>query len=243
MFGPGARTRIQDQLIRYAESDPAVTAAAWTGSTADGTVDAWSDTDLVLAVRGDLARTVDRWTAWLVGEHDAQHHWDLTAAPAVVRVFLLPHWLEIDLTFAPEEHFGPRGHRWQTIFGEARAVERFADPQPNQLTGMVWHHALHAWICLRRDRWWQAEHWISALRDHTLTLACIRLGLPAAYAKGAHFLPAELTVPLEATLVQSLDEPELRRALGAAIEAACAELTRSDPPLAARLNPMLAELT
>jgi hypothetical protein len=42
-------------------------------------------------------------------------------------------------------------------------------------------------------RWWQAEHWISAMRDHVITLACVRLGYPAHYAKGAHLLPEDLT--------------------------------------------------
>jgi acyl-CoA synthetase (AMP-forming)/AMP-acid ligase II len=44
-------------------------------------------------------------------------------------------------------------------------------------------------------RWWQAEHWISAMRDHVITLACVRLGYPAHYAKGAHLLPEDLTTP------------------------------------------------
>jgi hypothetical protein len=40
--------------------------------------------------------------------------------------------------------------------------------------------ALHARICIERGRWWQAEHWISAMRDHVITLACLRLGYPGA---------------------------------------------------------------
>jgi hypothetical protein len=48
---------------------------------------------------------------------------------------------------------------------------------------------------------------------------------------------------LETTLVRSLDEPELRRALAAAINANVAtdELAISDPGLATTLRPMLAE--
>jgi hypothetical protein len=71
----------------------------------------------------------------------------------------------------------------------------------------------------------------------------LRLDLPAAHAKGAHFLPDEVTVPLEQALVRELTEPELRRALTATIAAATAELHRSDAGLAAELSPMLAELT
>ncbi|WP_225448257.1 hypothetical protein [Streptacidiphilus sp. P02-A3a] len=55
-------------------------------------------------------------------------------------------------------------------------------------------------MCVERQRWWQAEHWVSAVRDQVLALACLRLGHPTGYAKGAHLLPPELTAPLAARL-------------------------------------------
>jgi len=79
--------------------------------------------------------------------------------------------------------------------------------------GLSWHHTLHARVCIERDRPWQAEYWISGLRDHALTLACLRLGLPAAYAKGADAVPREVTAGLEAALVRSLAKDDLWRAL------------------------------
>jgi len=59
----------------------------------------------------------------------------------------------------------------------------------------------------------------------------------------ADLLPPELTAPLEETLVCSLDEDELRRALDAAAAALVAELERADSALAARLRPTLEALT
>ncbi|WP_305788272.1 hypothetical protein [Symbioplanes lichenis] len=243
MFTPPDRDRLRAALLARAGADPAVTGAAWTGSQATGGGDRWSDTDLVLSVRDDVATVTDNWTQWLETEFGVRHHWDLAVGASVVRVFLLPGWLEVDLTFAPEAEFGARGHRWQTIFGQARTLDRWPDPEPAHLTGLLWHHALHAWVSLERGRWWQAEHWISAMRDHVITLACVRLGLPSAYAKGAHLLPPELNEPLAATLVRELSEAGLRRALDAALALVTDELTRSDPDAARRLGPMLAELS
>lgn len=242
MFTAEDRDRVSAQLLERAEADDSITGAAFTGSLATGDGDRWSDTDLVLAVRGDLTATVDKWTRWLYGELGAVHHWDLTAGPTFTRVYLLPGWLEVDLTFTPEDQFGPRSRRWRTIFGQPRQFQPFPPANPEQLAGLVWHHALHARICIERGRWWQAEHWISAIRDQVITLACLRLGYPASYAKGAHLLPGDLSAPLEATLVRSLGEPELRRAMAAAITVATAELKRSDLALADRLRPMLTEL-
>jgi hypothetical protein len=87
----------------------------------------------VLAVCGEPGPVARRWTRWLCGELGALHHWDLPAPPRIIRVFLLPGWLEIDLTFAPEEEFGPRGPQWRTIFGQARPLEPFPAPDPDTL--------------------------------------------------------------------------------------------------------------
>ncbi|MFK4105398.1 hypothetical protein ACI2L1_36115 [Streptomyces sp. NPDC019531] len=243
MFTVEERDRLRERLLARAEADETVVGAAFTGSYADGEGDRWSDTDLVLAVRGDLTPTLDRWTGWLYDDLGARHHWDLSVGAGVIRVFLLPGWLEIDLTFATEAEFGPRGPQWRTVFGRPRPLAPFAPPDADTLAGLLWHHALHARACIERARWWQAEHWISALRDHVITLACLRLDLPAAHAKGAHLLPDALSAHLETTLVRSLAAEELHRALTAAITVATAELELSRPELATRLAPMLAELT
>jgi hypothetical protein len=242
VFTVGERDRVQELLLARAEADDAVAGAGFTGSHATGEDDRWSDTDLVLAVRGELSPVVNRWTRWLYDVLGALHHWDLPAGTRLIRVFLLPGWLEIDLTFTPEEEFGPRGPQWRTLFGQPRPLAPFPAPDPDTLAGLIWHHAWHAHVSIERDRGWQAEHWISTMREHVITLACVRLDYPAAHAKGAHLLPRRLATALETTLVRSLSEAELRRALAAVISVVTGELPCCDPALAARLEPMLAEL-
>lgn len=237
------RDDVRERLLDLARTDGAITGAALTGSLATGRGDPWSDIDLVLAVRGALAPTVDSWTGRLYAEFGALHHWDLVSSPGTIRVFLLPDWLEVDLTFSPEAEFGPRGPQWRTVFGRTAELPPFAPPDREKLIGLAWHHALHARICIERGRRWQAEHWISALRDHLITLACLRLDHPAVYAKGAHLLPDEVTGPLEATLIGSMAGNELRRALKAAADLLAAEIARWDTALADRLRPALDELT
>ncbi|XUL88715.1 hypothetical protein ACQ86D_20410 [Streptomyces galilaeus] len=244
MFTPEQRDRTRARLLARAEADASIVGLAFTGSHAAGDGDRWSDTDLVLAVQGEVTAAVARWTAWIYDEFDARHHWDLGVGGAsVIRVFLLPGWVELDLTFTPESEFGARGPQWRTVFGNPHTQPAFAPPDRNTLIGFAWHHALHARICIERDRPWQAAHWINALRDQLITLACLRLDLPTAYSKGAHLLPDEVIAPLETTLVRSLTEPELRRALTATVTAATVELDLSAPELATRLRPMLLELT
>jgi hypothetical protein len=236
------RDRVRERLLDLAQADPGIPAAAVTGSLAAGAGDRWSDLDLALAVRGSLAGALARWTGLLYGEFGALHHWDLPSGTSVYRVFLLPGGLEVDLGFSPEEEFGPRGPNWLTCFGApATGLRPVAPPDRDELAGRGWHHVLHARASIGRRRYWQAEYWISAVRDQVVALACLRLGCPPFHAKGAHLLPAPVTAPLEAALVRSLDEPELHRALAAATAALLAELKRSDPSLTARLRPVLTD--
>jgi hypothetical protein len=234
------RDRVQERLLALAESDPAIVGAAITGSLATGEGDRWSDLDLAFAIDGDLDPALERWTRHLCDDFAALHHWDLPSVTSIYRVFLLPEWLEVDIAFTPAADFRPRGPKWRTVFGTAGQPAPAPPPSHDTLAGMAWHHALHARVSIERRRWWQAEYWIGAVRDQMIALACLRLGHPAHYAKGAHLLPEELTAPLAATLVRSLDEAELRRALDAATTALAAELERTDPALASRLRPMLA---
>ena len=263
MFAVQERDRVRQRLLDIAEADPAITGAAITGSYALGGADRWSDIDLCFAIDGSLSASLDQWTARLYRDFAAVHHWDLPSGSTVYRVFLLPECLEVDLGFSPTEDFGPRGPHWRIVFGEAEAPQAEAPqaeapqaeaPQAeapraavparhDELAGLAWHHALHARVCIERHRQWQAVHWIGALRDQVFALACLRLGHPTHYAKGAHLLPEPVTAPLEATLVRSLDEAHLRYALHAAVTALAGELEHHDEALATRLRPMLAELS
>jgi len=101
---------------------------------------------------------------------------------------------------------------------------------------------LHAYVCIQRSSPWQAEYWISALRDHTLTLMSDRLDHPGDYLKGADHLPPETTATLREGLVRSLDIAELSRALRAVTHAFVAELRAVDPGLADALGSRLLEV-
>ncbi|MEV4121600.1 hypothetical protein [Micromonospora sp. NPDC049645] len=243
MFCVAKRDSIREQLLALAEGDPSVVGAAITGSHAVDQGDRWSDIDVVFGIEGSLDSAMHRWTELLYRDFAAVHHWDLPSGSAVYRVFLLPDMLEVDIGFAPAASFGPDGPAWRTVFGHPVPPTQ-DDPSPSRrtLVGLGWHHALHAWICIQRHRWWQAEQWIGALRGQVLALACLRLGHPTSYAKGAHLLPAEVTAPLNATLVRALDEVELTRALYATMAALIAELALADAALSARLASIFSDL-
>ena len=77
------------------------------------------------------------------------------------------------------------------------------------------HHAVRARYSIARDRRWQAEHWITGVREQALTLACLKRGLDWANGRGIDQLPADVLSQATDGRVRSLDRPELLRALKA----------------------------
>jgi predicted nucleotidyltransferase len=243
MFTVEERDRVRNYVLEMARADPRVTAGALTGSTAIGAEDNWSDIDIAFGIEdGTSPETVlADWTEVLERELGTLHYWDLPFRSSLYRVFLLPSGLEIDVAVTPHQDFGPRGPRFRTLFGTTHQMEPPPKPALRYLSGLCWHHVLHARSSIERGKPWRAEHWIRAIRDHVLTLACLRLGEEYAEARGADLLPGSVTGPLADALVRSLDEAELRRALAATTTSFLAELEAWDPKLRERLQPPLQE--
>ncbi len=136
--------------------------------------------------------------------------------------------------FSQEDRDRLRSRVLQMADQDARVV---ADA--GQLFGLAVHHALRARFCVERGRLWQAEHWLSGLRDEALNLACLRRGLPARNGRGYDELPAEVLGAFEGALATSLAQEELLRALAVAIDG----LLREAGELAARVAPEMRKLT
>lgn len=244
MFSEEERNRLRQTLLDRAKADPRITGAAITGSFAGGTADRWSDLDLYFGVGGGATRdeVLEDWSGFIYRQYGALHHFNLQAGPAIYRAFLLPDGLEVDLAFTPETAFGARRKTFQLVFGEPAPPPAEAELDPYHLIGLAWHHILHARIGIERRRSWLAEYWIHTVRDHTLTLACRRLGQAIDHGKGFDALPAVLLAEYEQTLVRSLESAELARALAAVTERFLAELRAIDHELYRTLAVPLREL-
>ena len=244
MFSVDDRAALRDALIGAARRDARITGVALTGSSSTGAEDRWSDIDLAFGVAGGANRAalIAEWTERMYRDQDAVHHTDVMAGAALFRVFLLRNTLQVDLAFWPESEFGAIASTFRLVSGSARERPAFPGPSSEPLIGMAWLYALHARSCIARGKVWQAEYMISGLRDHVLALACVRHGVPAAQGRGMDSLPAEVSAPIAAALVRSLDVVELRRAFASACELLLAEIGAVDAELARRLAGIMHEL-
>jgi len=245
MFTIEQRDHVRYRVLELAKADQRVTGGAFTGSMAFSSGDRWSDIDIAFGISdgNSLETVLHDWTQVLDHEFSVIDHFDLSPGSSIYRVFLLQSGLEVDVAVTPGKDFGARGPQFRVLFGSIKKLQDTPQPSASAFIGPGWHHVLHARSSIERNKPWQAEYWISGIRDHTLALACLRFGENAYYGRGVDNLPAVVTNPLSDALVRSLDEPELRRALTVATRCFISELEEYNPSLCSRLSPLLQEFS
>ena len=256
MFTVEQRDALRERMLELAKEDERAVAGAAVGSLAVGSGDRFSDLDLTFGIADGepVANVLDDWTRTLAEELDAVQLADLQAGPTIYRVFLLPDALQFDLSMTPATEFRPAGPKFQLLFGETAADEPQAPRRPpgglfiptpsvaGDIFGWGVIYALHARACIERGRAWQAEHYVDAVRDHALSLACLHRGLTAVQARGYDELPPETLAGFDRTHVGSVEPDALRPALAAAVLALLNEGAEADLPDADVVAERLAEL-
>jgi hypothetical protein len=257
VFTVEQRDALRERVGRLAEGDERVVAGAVVGSLAIDGADRFSDVDLTFGIADHVrvADVLDDWTRTLIDELDAVQLVDLERGPTTYRVFLLPDALQFDLSMTPAAQFRPAGPRFRLLFGET-ATDESEVPRP-PITGDLfiptppvagaifgWGviYALHSRACIERGRVWQAEHHVGAVRDHALSLACLREGLPAVQARNYDDLSAETLARFEDAHVGAVEPAALRAALAASVLALTREGAESALPHAHVVAERLAEL-
>jgi hypothetical protein len=257
MFTVEQRDALRERVLGLAEEDERVVAGALVGSVAVDRADRFSDLDLTFGIADHVrvADVLDDWTRTLIDELDAVHLAELERGPTTYRVFLLPDALQLDLSMTPASRFRPAGPRFRLLFGETVAGES-ETPTPavpgdlfistpavaGDIFGWGVIYALHARTCIERERSWQAEHYVGAVRDHALSLACLREGRPAAQARSYDDLSAETLARLEGAHVGAVEPRALRAALAASVLALMHEGAEARLPNAQVVAERLVEL-
>jgi hypothetical protein len=253
MFTVEQRDDLRERVLRLGEDDDRVVAGAVVGSLAIDDGDRFSDLDLTFGVADDaqVADVLDDWARTLADELSAVRLVELERGPTTYRVFLLPDALQLDLSMTPAARFRPAGPRFRLVFGGTAAGASeivtgdlfIATPTvAADMFGWGVIYALHSRACIERGRVWQAEHYVGAVRDHALSLACLVEGEIAVQARGYDDLPAETLARFEGALVGALEPEALRTALAASVRALLDEGARARVPNARVVAERLAEL-
>jgi hypothetical protein len=254
VFTTAQRDALRERVLRLGTDDDRVVAGAVVGSLAADAGDRFSDIDMTFAVddRSEVATVLGDWTRTLGSELDAVPLVDLQRGPTTYRVFLLPGALQLDLSMTPAAEFRPAGPRFRLLFGETAAAEPtpgapgtlFIDTPAIARDVFGWGviYALHARACIERGRTWQAEHYVGAVRDHALSLACLREGVIPHQARGYDDLDPKTLGRLAPAHVGSVEPDALRTALAASVVALLDEGAEAQLPDADIVAGRLAEL-
>lgn len=246
MFTVEQRSALRDRVLELAKGDERVVAGAAVGSLALDSGDRFSDLDLTFGIadRVPVTDVLDDWTRTLQDRLHALHLVDLERGPTTYRVFLLPDALQFDLSMTPAAQFRPAGPRFRLLFGEIAAGDSAPSASPNAKDLFGWGviYALHARACIERGRIWQAEHYVGAVRDHALSMACLREGVPAVQARGYDDLSAETLARFQNAHVGGLAVESVRRALTASVAALMREGEEAGLAHAETVAQRLAEL-
>lgn len=244
MFTAEWREQLRVNLLEKAQSDSRISGGAITGSASIDQLDAWSDIDLAFGVShaSELRAVLDSFTEAMYSDYGAIHHLDVASGPWIYRVFLLSNTLQVDLAFVPEEHFGARAPTFKLIFGKTGGISHDPATPFDTYVGWCWLYALHVRSSLRRGKLWQAEFFISGMRNYLISLYCRRFGLPEKQGRGVDQLPPEQLKKLEATLVKSMEISSLKQAFSETIRLCLEEIEHGDQKLHAALKRALSEL-
>ncbi|MCX6374602.1 MAG: hypothetical protein NTU88_00935, partial [Armatimonadetes bacterium] len=93
------------------------------------------------------------------------------------------------------------------------------DPEREYLPRVagIWHHVLHVGSALRRGQPWKALHYLETIRNRTIELAGLRLGLEMGHFRDADRLPEELLAELRKTMPTQIEDSEIISALERAV--------------------------
>lgn len=255
MFTIEQRDALRSRVLQLASEDDRVVAAAAVGSLAVGEGDRFSDLDLTFGVADEISvsEVLADWTRSLITELAAVQLADLQRGRTIYRVFLLPEALQFDLSMSPAAQFRPAGPRFRLVFGETAGGEPADPPSAAQLFistpavaeglfgwGVI--YALHARACIERRRVWQAEHYVAAVRDHALSLACLSEVVTAIQARGYDDLPAETLARFAPTHVGAAEPEALQAALAACVSALLHEGAGANVPSVEIIADHLADL-
>lgn len=244
MFTVNERENLRQELLRFARADSRLSGGAIIGSAATKQLDEWSDIDLAFGVKANvtLGDVLKDFTKRMYEQHQALHHFDIPFGAWIYRVFLLTNTLQVDIAFAPEDQFGPLAPSFELAFGKTdSAVE--SHPQGLELiVGYCWLNAIHVRSALKRQRFWQAEHYLSGLRQQLIMLYCRLFRLPERNGRGVDQLPEHLRNGLQNSLVRSITPSELQRSFEVLNHLFLEELELHDKDLFRKLEGALREI-
>ncbi len=219
MFSVSFRDEVREKIIEKAKSDQRIVSAAAIGSYAGGVVDRWADIDLSFGIDESYAigELIDVFTDYIENELKGEVLFNVTQGNTIYRVFLLPGCLQVDLSFTPDNEFGPKGPHFKLLFGHQHEKQKKKIPDPiHEPFGLMVHHLLRTKVCAERNQLQRADIWLGKAKNYVLELLLNNSNEGEEDSKSD--LKKELSITIRNPLSAELDKEEILSALTFFIE-------------------------
>ena len=231
-YSPEYRQSMLDQVLAALQADERIIGVIIVGSGAVGFDDDYSDIDLCIVCPDDQTLSIYQdWRERFETLLPVIGCSPVTYGPnSHLYALLLDGFLELDAGFISLGSLAAKRERWKVVFDrsgeigeimartwESRLPTDLGHEYLRRVEG-IWHHVLHVGSALQRGQPWKALHYLETIRNRTMELAGLRLGLEMGHFRDADRLPEKLLVELRETMPTQIEDSEIIRALGCAID-------------------------
>ena len=249
-YSPATRDAILDRLLTALQSDKRIIGLLVVGSGAEGFEDIHSDIDLcaVTSLVDEVQPAFQEWGVKISEMFSLFHSLESVRAPNVyLWVFLLENFLEIDLCFLCSDDLRATRNRWKTVLDRSGKIENIQQsswdnrPKPNleetyrYRLSSIWHYIKHAIVAVQRKQPWRAIYEIEQIRNQTVELRGLRDKLETKRFRHVDQMSENFLMRLEHTLISSLKEVDIMKALKVAVSCFFNEAQHFDTTLNLKL--------
>lgn len=246
LYSPEERQQVLDTLLDALRDDGRIAGVLVVGSGAVGFKDDHSDIDLsvVMTAEEDVEPVFRDWDGRIQALFPVVTRFETHYGPhSYLYGFLLDNFLELDIGFVCLNNLVAKRPSWQIAFDRSGQIQAIMEssPPPNpaaaapeqlqQTLQAVWHYIMHSAICLRRAQDWRAIYYLELVRQHTIELAGLRLGLETKNYRQVDQLSADFLLTLQRTLPSDFSRGKIMRALQTAVHCFFNETAAWEKPL------------
>ena len=242
-YTPEERRQTLEKLLQALKSDGRITGVLVVGSGAVGFKDDHSDIDLsvVIATEKDVEPVFRDWDDKIQALFPVVTRFETHYGPySFLYGFLLDNFLELDIGFLYLNNLVARRPQWQIAFDRSGKIQSIMEASQTNKSAAeeserhqhylesIWHYIMHSAICLRREQNWRAMFYLGMVRQQTIELAGLRLGLETKNYRHVDQFPADFLLSLQRSLPSDFSSIKIMKALKTATqcffdEAACWE--------------------
>ncbi|GAA0725756.1 hypothetical protein GCM10009430_31900 [Aquimarina litoralis] len=230
MYSKKDRIKVEKQIIDFAKLDSNIIDCAIVGSKSVGNDDKWSDIDLAFGyeIDADINQILRYWSKIMFESFGANKLFDMSYKESLYRVFLLPNALQVDLSFTPSDHFGAITDNFKLIFGNQRKREFKSLPEINSIAGYTILFALKTRTSIEREKYWQAQYYLTKCRENTMILKCLKENLNSFDGRSFDELTPSFLNQIQNTMINEPNKRNLENALKSMIHILIKELSTVD---------------